>query len=410
MATIDLLYNLGILISICVVSGFIEDRFSKETTGGAVLQGLLFGVAAAIGMIFPYSVIGEAIFDARTVVISIGTLFFGPVSGMIAVIIAVLARIYLGGASVVAGLLVILASFSIGYAFHIYLKKSGVKFTSLVLYSFGLVVHVAMIIILLLLLPPQIRTVFMAQFGFTVLIFYPIATVLIGKVLNDHFLGKELIASLLENENKLSKNLNEKQILLAEIHHRVKNNLAIISSLISLQSETIKDESSKLVFVETESRIRSMSLIHELVYQNESLETIDVYCYLERFNKILAGIYSTENLNVRVKIEATNIYLDLNKAIPCALIINELLTNAYKHAFNGMQIGDVTIRFTEKQASYVLTVSDNGTGFPEGFIPAEASSFGFTIIHGLVQQLQGKIAFSCENGAECRVIFPKTKF
>lgn len=408
MATIDLLYNLGILVSICVVSGFIDHRFSKETLSGSVLQGLLFGFAAAIGMIFPYSVIDGAIFDARSVVISIGTLFFGPMSGIITVVIAILARVYVGGGAVEAGIVVILASFAVGYIFHHHLNKTGKRHTFITLYIFGLLVHIVMIVILALLLPDDVRKTFMAQFGFTVLVFYPIATVLIGKVLNDHFHGIELVESLRNNETKLSISLREKQVLLAEIHHRVKNNLAIISSLISLQAESINDDNTRGLFIETEGRIRSMSLIHELVYQNETFESVDILRYLERFNEVLSGIFDNENLQIEVRIEAANIFLDLNKAIPCALIINELLTNAYKHAFKGMQTGEVTVRFTEKQANYVLTVSDNGTGFPQGFNPAMATSFGFTIIHGLVEQLQGRIAFSKDVGTVCTVIFPKT--
>ncbi|MCC5925786.1 MAG: ATP-binding protein [Bacteroidetes bacterium] len=408
MATIDLLYNLAILVAICVVSGFIDTRYSKETWAGYILQGFLFGFAAAIGMIFPYSVIGEAIFDARTVVISVVTLFFGPVAGLITVAISILARVYVGGEAMIPGIVVISSSFLIGYVFYTLHKSSTTYNYSIgLLYSMGISVHIVMLILLAILLPDYAREPFLRQFGITVIVFYPLATILIGKVLNDHFLGKKLINDLQNSKAQLNTSLKEKKILLAEIHHRVKNNLAIVSSLISLQSDLIRDQEAKNLLTETEGRIRSMSLIHELVYKNDSYEVVEIDSYLKAFQSILADMYSDKQHAINITNEAYNIYLNLNKAIPCALILNELLTNAYKHAFNGVERGEIIVRFTEKRENYVLTVSDNGVGLPDDFNPADATSFGFTIVYGLTQQLNGKVKFSNADDTTFTVIFPK---
>jgi len=407
MEVIGLLYNLGILISISTISGFIDHRFDKSTPLGLTLQGLLFGMSAAVGMIFPYSVLDGAIFDARSVVISVSALFFGPVAGLISTVIAVTARMYVGGSSTEVGIAVILLSFVIGHIFYWNRSKTGGHHTFVSLYVMGVLVHLAMMLIFYLFLNPDTRDAFMRQFAVTVLIFYPIATVIIGKVINDHLSSKSMIVRLTENEDKLNKNLREKKVLLAEIHHRVKNNLAIISSLLSLQSDSFDDDRTRFLFNETEGRVRSMSLIHELVYQNESFDSVDFGAFLRRFEQVAAGIFSDMSMNVEVKIEANTIRLDLNKSVPCALIVNELITNAYKHAFPGQTEGLMHIQFTETDNEYTLVVSDNGCGMPDGFKPSESTSFGYTIIFGLVDQLQGSITFENVGGTRVTVVFPK---
>lgn len=407
MATIDLLYNLSLLVAICVVSGFIDDRFNRNTQSGVVLQGLLFGMAAAIGMLFPYVVIGDAIFDARTVVISVGTVFFGPVAGAITVAMSILARIYIGGSAAGAGIIVILASYGVAYAFYRFTPET-VRFTAKRLYLTGLAVHTVMLFILAVWLPTEARQPFLENFAFTVIIVYPLATMVIGKVLHDHFYSKKLIEDLRESQQALNTSLNEKKVLLAEIHHRVKNNLAIISSLISMQSELFTDDEARMLLQETEGRIRSMSLIHELVYQNESYEFVEMNRYLREFEQVVHTMYGQEHQQVNIVISADNVFLNLNRAIPCALIINELITNAYKHAFTGRASGEISVRFTEKKENYVLVVNDNGLGLPDNFNPADATSFGFTIVYGLAQQLQGRVLYHSEEGTSFTVMFPKS--
>ncbi|MCH8496453.1 MAG: ATP-binding protein [Balneolales bacterium] len=408
MLIIDVLYNLAVLIAICVVSGFIDNRFSRSTLRGKLLQGLLFGLAAAVGMIFPYAAIGDAIFDARTVVISTGTLFFGPLAGVIAMGFAIIARVYIGGAATLAGIVVISLSFAISYGFYVYQNKRRAKYSVSFLFLMGLLVHLAMLAVLYTMLSEEAFTGFFGSFASTVIVFYPLATILIGKVLNDHFTSKGLIDQLKLSEEILSVSLSEKKVLLSEIHHRVKNNLAIISSLLSLESDTFSNPETRTALEETESRIRSMALIHELIYSNENYNSIDFSMFLHKLDNVITSVFSEPGKTIETEIHSENIYLDLNTSIPCALIVNELFTNAYKHAFKNRTSGKISIHFSEKDGMLEFIMQDNGVGMDNPEKLLQSSSFGITIINGLVEQLQGTIQVSGgKEGLKSHIRFPK---
>ncbi|MDO8896822.1 MAG: PAS domain S-box protein [Bacteroidales bacterium] len=200
MILIDLIYNLSVLVAISALSGFINQRFDRNLLSGKVLQGLLFGSATMVGMMYPFVVTEGIIFDGRSIVISLAALFFGPVSGAISAIIAVSYRLYLGGSGILMGSLVILSSFAIGWASHSYRRWK--KIVQIKVWGFllmGILVHVVMIV-LMLALPSAVRRETFQLIGFTVLGIYPLVTVIIGKVLLDQELNSSLFKQLSESE------------------------------------------------------------------------------------------------------------------------------------------------------------------------------------------------------------------
>ena len=203
MIIIELLYNLSILVALSVLSGFIEARYTRKENKGKILQGILFGTITIIGMAFPFVLTEGIIFDGRTIAISLCTLFFGPISGIVAVIIAILFRISSDGIGAATGILVIISSFLIGLYF--YFKKNNLDkkaFTTLRLYYFGLLVHFAMMILLFTLPSKNISETF-SIITITVIVAFPLVTVLIGKIL----LAQE------ENQNNIEELKESKQQL-----------------------------------------------------------------------------------------------------------------------------------------------------------------------------------------------------
>ncbi|MHB9040601.1 MAG: PAS domain S-box protein [Melioribacteraceae bacterium] len=207
MIIIDLIYNLSVLVALSVLSGFIDSRYDRNTSIGKILQGTLFGIVAIIGMQYPFILEKGIIFDGRSIVISLCTLFFGPISGLISSILAVIFRYYIGGGGILTGSLVITASFLIGYLFHINKVKRKFYSTKVGLYSFGFLVS-AVMMGLMLTLPTNFVGVAYRTITATVMIFYPLITMLIGKVLLDHE----------ENKNYLDKINQEKNLYLTTLY------------------------------------------------------------------------------------------------------------------------------------------------------------------------------------------------
>jgi two-component system, sensor histidine kinase ChiS len=205
---------------------------------------------------------------------------------------------------------------------------------------------------------------------------------------------------------KLKNSLLEKEVLLKEIHHRVKNNLQIISSLINLQSRYVEDEDILNIFLESRIRIQSMALIHENLYQSESLAKINFYSYVKTLTSYLFHSYELDN-NVKYKINVEeDISLNINTAVPCGLIINELVSNAFKYAFPEGEEGMVNIEFKSKPKEYyILRVSDNGIGLPEDIKPENSASLGLNLVRILVNQLDGEIDIVRDNGTSFEIRF-----
>lgn len=525
MLIIDVAYNLTFLIAFAVISGFIEDRIPSQKTLGLVVQGILFGTAAVIGIMYPFVFAEGLIFDGRSVTISLATLFFGPITGLIATLMAVIARASIGGSGLVMGVSVAILAFLVGLiARRIWSKTEApsLKF----LFSMGVFVHIGMIS-LMFLLPSTIQLDVFTRLALTIIIFYPIATVITGKVLSDQLEIRQLYALARENEEKFraifnstneaiflhdaengmivdfndrtldlykldtreavmnnfirnissgdedynpqkglenlkkaielgsytfdwharkgnnelfwvevslrfikiagkghviavvrniddrkkqeeitKKNLKEKEVLLAEIHHRVKNNLAIISGLIGLQLDTVLDPAAKEILEETDKRIRSISLVHELVYHNDQLESVNFATFLHQLIPILDTFSNQQNKAISFSINADPIQIELNRSVPCALITTEILTNCYKHAFKDRDSGSVQIELNQNDGRIELTIQDDGAGIKDLERLKTGETFGYTIINGLTQQIGGTIGFeNTEPGLKVTLTF-----
>ena len=206
-------------------------------------------------------------------------------------------------------------------------------------------------------------------------------------------------------EIKLKKSLKEKEMLLKEIHHRVKNNLMIISSLLSLQSDYIKDKASKNIFIESQNRARSMALIHEKLYQSTDLKSINFGDYIRNLTSELFYTYRVGKVKVELVYNIEDLNLDVNTAIPLGLIANELITNSLKYAFLDGNDGIVNIEFRKEDHNYLFIIKDNGVGLPEGFDFKNSDSLGLQLVNSLSEQIDAEIELNTDNGTEFKIKF-----
>ena len=208
---------------------------------------------------------------------------------------------------------------------------------------------------------------------------------------------------------QIKTSLHEKEVLLKEVHHRVKNNMQVITSLLSLQSKTIKDEQALSVFQDSQNRVKSMALIHETLYQSKDLSRINFAEYLQKLVAHVSRSYRLRPEAVRVNINVNNVSLPIDMAVPCGLIINELASNSLKYAFPEDKRGEINITFGQADAQYILCVSDTGVGLPDGFDPERGKSLGMKLVRMLTEQLCGEL--ECRNGVGTtfEIKFPEQK-
>lgn len=196
-------------------------------------------------------------------------------------------------------------------------------------------------------------------------------------------------------EARILENLKEKETLIREIHHRVKNNMAVISGLLALQSDKINDPELKAVLEDNRQRIRSMALIHEKLYQSKQFGQIDIKAYITGLVNDLMASYHLQHRAIETIFDLHDIRIDIDTAIPCGLIINELMTNALKYAFGNRETGEIRICFKRRgpDEGYILSIGDNGGGLPESLDPAGTDTLGLQLVHVLTRQLRGAITF-----------------
>jgi len=211
-------------------------------------------------------------------------------------------------------------------------------------------------------------------------------------------------------EDQIKKSLEEREILIKETHHRVKNNLMVISSLLSLQARYIKDKEAQGIFKESQNRARSMALIHEKLYQTTDLKKIDFGDYIQKLSLELLRTYSDKSKDIKMDFEVENHLLDINTSIPLGLIVNELITNSLKHAFVKNKKGQIKIKFTKENEKYVFEVSDNGIGLPNNFDIEKTSTLGLSLVFNLVNQIDGKLDYEGNNGTRFTIKFKEEKF
>ncbi len=208
---------------------------------------------------------------------------------------------------------------------------------------------------------------------------------------------------------QITASLHEKEVLLKEIHHRVKNNMQVITSLLSLQSKTIGDQQAFAVFQDSQNRVKSMALIHETLYQSEDLSRINFAEYLKKLVAHVSRSYRLRPDAVKINVKVDDVSLPIDTAVPCGLIINELASNSLKYAFPANTTGEVNITFGRANAQYVLRVSDTGVGLPADFDPEKGKSLGMKLVRMLTSQLCGEI--DCRNGVGTtfEITFPEEK-
>jgi two-component sensor histidine kinase len=209
-----------------------------------------------------------------------------------------------------------------------------------------------------------------------------------------------------EAEEQIKASLKEKEVLLREVHHRVKNNLQIISSLLDMSSMQTQNQETMDLFADSRNRVNAMALIHTQLYRSERFDKINMEEHVQELSKKLLQIYSMEK-TIALDIKFANIYLNINQAIPCALVLNELITNACKHAYREGQKGTISISMQKSDDNtFLLRVKDDGAGIPEGVDIGKVKSLGLSLVRNLVyNQLKGKIDVRSNKGTEFLIDF-----
>ncbi|MGE5458722.1 MAG: histidine kinase dimerization/phosphoacceptor domain -containing protein [Methanococcaceae archaeon] len=512
MFIIQLIYNLAVIATVSVVSGSIDARWSRKSNIGKILQGVIFGLIAILGMLNPFILTPGIIFDGRSIVLSLCALFFGPIAGMVAAVMAVSTRLIIGGTGTLMGVSVILSSTILGLLANFAKEKKHTPVSITNLYLLGLVVHIIMLI-LMFYLPSNFVWLSYRTLAISVLIFYPITTVIIGKILSDQennlkliddlrrseekyksifanvqgvyyeesidgiileispfiillshgqyqreeLIGKStydlyankaerdlLISDLKANgtvsdfiftlknrdgallkcsvsskiefksngepdkiigniyditerwqaEEKIKTSLREKEVLLKEVHHRVKNNMQIISSLLNLQEDLLTDKKMVEIFKVSQNRIRAMALIHELMYKSPDFSSINIQDYFTKLIEHLMRLYITNKAQIEFDIEIDNVLLNIDKLIPLGLIANEIISNSLIHAFPDERHGKILLSIKgDLNENCTIVFSDNGIGIPEDK-RANNKTLGLVLVNSLIQQIDAELETS----------------
>lgn len=210
-------------------------------------------------------------------------------------------------------------------------------------------------------------------------------------------------------EEQIQASLQEKEVLLKEIHHRVKNNLQIVYSLLRLQRRKLKDQLAANALLESQSRIEAIALIHEKLYQSDDLARINLAEYIPSLITNLFSTYNVNHIQIELKTEIEPAFLNIDKGICCGLIINELLSNSLKYAFPASMQSDpcICINFTKtKDSTFSLIVKDNGIGVPRHINLLHLETLGLQLVQGFVQQLKGTLQANCQSGTAFHILFP----
>jgi PAS domain S-box-containing protein len=228
-----------------------------------------------------------------------------------------------------------------------------------------------------------------------------------GKVSGTASIGEDITERKL-TEERLATSLLEKEVLLKEVYHRVKNNLQTVSSVLSLQAASIKDPAVRDMFLENEHRVRSMALIHEKLYRSKTLAHIDFHEYLDGLATSLFRSYRVAG-DVALRVDVKDVTLDIDTSITCGLLVNELLSNALKHAFPGGKSGEIAIVMHPVDGgNYALAFADDGVGLPSGFQIEKSKTLGMSLVNNLVHQLDGKMEIMAGPGTRYVITFPSS--
>lgn len=215
------------------------------------------------------------------------------------------------------------------------------------------------------------------------------------------------VTDKVEFETRLIESVREKEVLLKEVHHRVKNNLQVISSILNLQSSYVEDEKTLEIINESQNRIRSMSYIHESLYQTKDFSSINFHDYITNLVQNLVHSYQLYTGKTKLNLDIDRVQLILDQAIPCGLILNELVSNSLKYAYPEGEGGEIQIEIKEVDGKVKIRVEDFGTGLPKGFKIEESDSLGLGLVDTLVDQIDGELILETDNGTKYLIIFEK---
>ena len=208
-----------------------------------------------------------------------------------------------------------------------------------------------------------------------------------------------------KNEERVSQSLKEKEILLKEVHHRVKNNMQVISSILNLQSSYVKDEYALSLLKECQNRIKSMAYIHESLYQTKNFEGVNFSEYISTLSKNLVHTYSVNTKNVKLILNLSDLFLNLDLSIPCGLIINEIISNSLKYAFPSKKGGIIFVNLTVKNKLVNIEIGDNGIGIPGHIDIKQTQTLGLQLVDTLIEQIDGSLKLERNNGTKFIIKF-----
>jgi two-component sensor histidine kinase len=209
-----------------------------------------------------------------------------------------------------------------------------------------------------------------------------------------------------EYERQLEESIKEKEVLLKEVHHRVKNNMQVISSILNLQSSYTDDETALSILRESQDRIKSMSFVHESLYQSKTLSEVNFSEYIQNIARNLFHSYGRPEGGLSIQYDLEEVFLNLDTSIPCGLIINEVVSNSLKYAFQGRKEGIIKIAFSKvSNEKLKLIVSDNGIGLPDNFDIDKAESLGLQLVTTLITQISGDLSIDTSSGTQFTIVF-----
>ena len=218
----------------------------------------------------------------------------------------------------------------------------------------------------------------------------------------------EMLEQIQQRDIALNQSLQDRELLLKEVHHRVKNNLQVISSLLSLQANQTQDPGTAAALQESRSRIGSMALVHEQLYDSDDFSHVNLRQYVSLLTAELSRAYSDPRIQIDLQQRIQDLDIDVGVAISCGLIINELLTNIFKYAFVGRDRGSIEVKFYRNSAGLdTLVIRDDGVGLPANVDPSRTTSLGLQIVSTLIKQLQGDMMLNRDGGTEFTIIFAR---
>ena len=218
------------------------------------------------------------------------------------------------------------------------------------------------------------------------------------------------ITELKDAENKIKASLKDKEVLLREIHHRVKNNMQIISSLLNLQIDYLNDEDAVDVLKESQNRVKSMAMIHEKLYLSTDLTKINFVDYIQSLISNLFYSYNVKKDHIKPILKIEDVNLNIETAIPCGLIITEIISNCLKYAFPNQMKGKIIISLKQVEDKFELIISDNGIGLPEDININKIKTLGILLVKSLTEQIDGKISIHRKNGTQFNITFKELKY